>query len=54
MTATEERAATSVGQSLPRKEDARLVTGRTRWTDSVTLPGTLHVALLRSPMCRVP
>jgi carbon-monoxide dehydrogenase large subunit len=50
MTATEERQAPTIGQPLRRKEDARLVTGRTRWTDSVTLPGTLHVALLRSPM----
>ncbi|HEX6936078.1 MAG TPA: xanthine dehydrogenase family protein molybdopterin-binding subunit [Actinomycetes bacterium] len=50
MTATEERPAASVGQPLRRKEDARLVTGRTRWTDSVTPPGTLYVALLRSPM----
>ena len=50
MTATEERAATSVGQPLRRKEDDRLVTGRTRWTDSVAVPGLLHVAVLRSPM----
>ena len=54
MTAVDEGTATvrqsSVGQPLRRKEDARLVTGRTRWTDSVVLPGMLHVALLRSPM----
>jgi carbon-monoxide dehydrogenase large subunit len=50
MTATEERTAAAVGQSLHRKEDARLVTGRTRWTENVTLPGMLHVAVLRSPM----
>ena len=50
MTATEERPAAQIGQPLRRKEDARLVTGRTRWTDSVTLPGMLHVVLLRSPM----
>ncbi len=50
MTATEERAAASIGQPLRRKEDARLVTGRTRWTDSVVLPGMLHAAVLRSPM----
>jgi carbon-monoxide dehydrogenase large subunit len=50
VTATEERAETSVGQPLRRKEDDRLVTGRTRWTDSVAVPGMLHVALLRSPM----
>jgi carbon-monoxide dehydrogenase large subunit len=50
VTATEERVEPSIGQPLRRKEDARLVTGRTRWTDSVTLPGLLHVAVLRSPM----
>jgi len=50
VTATEERAEAAIGRPLRRKEDARLVTGRTRWTDNVTLPGMLHVALLRSPM----
>jgi carbon-monoxide dehydrogenase large subunit len=50
VTATEERPAAAIGQPLRRKEDARLITGRTRWTDSVSLPGMLHVALLRSPM----
>ncbi|MBA2317649.1 MAG: xanthine dehydrogenase family protein molybdopterin-binding subunit [Euzebyales bacterium] len=40
----------SVGQPLHRKEDARLVTGQTRWTDNLTAPGTLHMAVLRSPM----
>ena len=37
-------------QARLRKEDARLVTGRTRWTDNITLPGMLHLAILRSPM----
>ncbi|MCW2609719.1 MAG: aldehyde oxidase and xanthine dehydrogenase molybdopterin binding protein, partial [Cryptosporangiaceae bacterium] len=32
------------------KEDARLIVGRTRWTDNITLPGMLHIAILRSPM----
>ena len=32
-----------------RKEDARLVTGRTRWTENIALPGMLHLAILRSP-----
>ncbi|MBS3940069.1 MAG: xanthine dehydrogenase family protein [Actinobacteria bacterium] len=39
-----------VGVTKLRKEDAHLVTGRTRWTDNVQLPGLLHVALVRSPM----
>jgi carbon-monoxide dehydrogenase large subunit len=43
-------AAPAVGQPLRRKEDARLLTGRTRWTSNISLPGMLHVAVLRSPM----
>ena len=39
-----------VGRARLRKEDARLITGRTQWTDNVTLPGMLHLAILRSPM----
>ncbi|MGH3470211.1 MAG: xanthine dehydrogenase family protein molybdopterin-binding subunit, partial [Thermocrispum sp.] len=39
-----------VGRARLRKEDARLITGRTRWTDNLTLPGMLHLAFLRSPM----
>ena len=33
-----------------RKEDARLITGRTRWTDNIILPGMLHLAVVRSPV----
>ncbi|CAM3787679.1 xanthine dehydrogenase family protein molybdopterin-binding subunit [Kibdelosporangium persicum] len=47
MTAT---AEPEVGKARLRKEDARLITGRTRWTDNITLPGMLHLAVLRSPM----
>jgi len=50
MTATESPPTANVGTSQPRKEDARLVTGQTRWTDNLTPPGTLYVAILRSPM----
>src|SRR3989454_6979951 len=39
-----------VGKARLRKEDARLITGRTRWTDNISLPGMLHLAVLRSPM----
>jgi aerobic carbon-monoxide dehydrogenase large subunit len=52
MTVTEERAsapAGEVGAARQRKEDARLITGRTMWTENVTLPGMLHLAILRSP-----
>jgi carbon-monoxide dehydrogenase large subunit len=38
-----------IGKARLRKEDARLITGRTRWTDNLTLPGMLHLAVLRSP-----
>ncbi|GAA4454172.1 xanthine dehydrogenase family protein molybdopterin-binding subunit [Phytohabitans houttuyneae] len=50
MTIMEERPATEVGAARRRKEDARLITGRTMWTENVTLPGMLHLAILRSPM----
>ncbi|MFD0802373.1 xanthine dehydrogenase family protein molybdopterin-binding subunit [Streptomonospora algeriensis] len=32
-----------------RKEDARLITGQTNWTDNIQQTGMLHVAFLRSP-----
>jgi len=32
-----------------RKEDARLITGHTRWTENIALPGMVHLAILRSP-----
>lgn len=38
-----------VGQRVPRKEDARLVTGRGRFVDDVSVPGMLHCAFVRSP-----
>lgn len=52
MTAIEDRpeATGKVGDWTLRKEDARLITGQTRWTDNITLPGMLHAAVLRSPM----
>ncbi|MGI8994736.1 MAG: xanthine dehydrogenase family protein molybdopterin-binding subunit, partial [Nocardioidaceae bacterium] len=50
MTVTEDRPTTEVGSARRRKEDRRLITGRTRWTDNLTLPGMLHLAMVRSPM----
>ena len=44
------QAAHLVGQPLRRKEDARIITGQARWTDNLTLPGLLHMAIARSPM----
>ncbi len=48
MTATEERPV-GFGR-LSRKEDPRLVRGKGRFVDDITLPGMLHGALLRSPV----
>jgi aerobic carbon-monoxide dehydrogenase large subunit len=38
-----------LGASVRRREDARLVTGLGRYVADVALPGTLHVAVHRSP-----
>jgi len=40
---------TEIGTSRRRKEDQRLITGRTRYTDNMVLPGMLHLAVVRSP-----
>jgi aerobic carbon-monoxide dehydrogenase large subunit len=37
------------GRARLRKEDERLITGQTNWTDNLQLPGMLHIAFLRSP-----
>ncbi|MGY1916717.1 xanthine dehydrogenase family protein molybdopterin-binding subunit [Blastococcus sp. SYSU DS0973] len=55
MTAVEERTGTpapekEIGKARRRKEDARLITGRTTWTDNMVLPGMLHLAVVRSPV----
>jgi carbon-monoxide dehydrogenase large subunit len=54
MTVTEDAAtlapAKEVGQPRKRKEDARLITGKTTWTDNMSLPGMLHIAVVRSPV----
>jgi aerobic carbon-monoxide dehydrogenase large subunit len=39
-----------LGRARRRKEDRRLLTGRTQWTDNLQLPGMAYVAFLRSPM----
>jgi carbon-monoxide dehydrogenase large subunit len=50
MTVTENPTARKeIGSARRRKEDQRLITGRTRWTDNIQLPGMLHVAMVRSP-----
>ena len=41
--------AAEMGKARLRKEDARLITGQTNWTDNIRLPGMLHMAFVRSP-----
>jgi carbon-monoxide dehydrogenase large subunit len=51
MTTTAEPTTPSeLGRARVRKEDARLITGRTRWTDNISLTGLLHLAVVRSPI----
>ncbi|MGH3217651.1 MAG: xanthine dehydrogenase family protein molybdopterin-binding subunit [Streptosporangiaceae bacterium] len=38
-----------IGRALPRKEDARLLTGTARFLADIKLPGTLYARVLRSP-----
>jgi aerobic carbon-monoxide dehydrogenase large subunit len=42
--------ANAIGRPIKRKEDARLLHGQTNWTDNIQLPGTVHMAILRSPV----
>jgi carbon-monoxide dehydrogenase large subunit len=51
MSATEETTTNGrhVGRALRRKEDPRLITGRSRYVDDIALPGTLYVSFVRSP-----
>ncbi len=37
------------GSGIRRREDPRLITGGSTYTDDVTLPGMVHAAILRSP-----
>jgi aerobic carbon-monoxide dehydrogenase large subunit len=48
-TDTQVQAAAEIGKARVRKEDTRLVTGQTNWTDNIQLPGMLHMAFARSP-----
>jgi carbon-monoxide dehydrogenase large subunit len=49
MTAPTVAHPAELGRARLRKEDARLITGQTNWTDNIVLPGLLHMAFLRSP-----
>ncbi len=39
-----------IGQPVRRFEDFRLIAGRGRYTDDITLPGTTHAFVLRAPV----
>lgn len=39
----------SIGRHEPRREDARLLTGRGRYVDDIAVPGALHASFVRSP-----
>jgi carbon-monoxide dehydrogenase large subunit len=49
MAVAEEAAGTFIGTSVKRREDHALLTGRTTWVDNLTRPGTLTMAVVRSP-----
>ena len=54
MTAVDERAAEAtgpeIGKARRRKEDQRLITGRTKFTDNLSVSGMLHLGMVRSPV----
>ncbi|MFZ9966173.1 MAG: xanthine dehydrogenase family protein molybdopterin-binding subunit [Steroidobacteraceae bacterium] len=43
-------SSTGIGQSVPRLEDQRFITGRGNYTDDMSRPGELHAYLVRSPV----
>ncbi|MQB01526.1 MAG: carbon-monoxide dehydrogenase large subunit [Actinobacteria bacterium] len=49
MAVTEHEIA-GVGHSIKRKEDARFIQGKGTYVDDISLPGMLHMAILRSPL----
>jgi aerobic carbon-monoxide dehydrogenase large subunit len=49
MTTQTQAPEAELGRARLRKEDARLITGQTTWTDNIILPGMVHMAFLRSP-----
>jgi len=50
VTAVTDAPSAEIGKSRRRKEDQHLITGRTTWTDNMSLPGMVHLAILRSPI----
>ena len=48
-TRPEETGYRFIGKPLPRKEDARLITGKGRFTDDFSLDGQAYAVMVRSP-----
>src|SRR5262245_30370167 len=38
-----------IGAAIPRREDARLLSGRGTFVDDLEMPGVVHAAMVRSP-----
>jgi aerobic carbon-monoxide dehydrogenase large subunit len=49
MTTDTAQSTPYVGRPLRRREDFKFLTGNGRYVDDIKLPGTLHLAILRSP-----
>jgi aerobic carbon-monoxide dehydrogenase large subunit len=49
MAVPETREHRWLGKSVARKEDERFVRGKGNYVDDITLPGMLHMSILRSP-----
>src|ERR671919_932182 len=45
-----EETISGIGHSIKRKEDARFIRGQGNYVDDISLPGMLHMAILRSPL----
>jgi carbon-monoxide dehydrogenase large subunit len=50
VTTTTEAPGQEIGAARTRKEDAHLITGRSTYVDNMSLPGMVHLAMVRSPM----
>src|SRR5438270_13038955 len=46
---TEPKPGGSLGVAMKRKEDPRFIQGKGRYVDDISLPGMLHLAVVRSP-----
>jgi carbon-monoxide dehydrogenase large subunit len=49
LTSRESHAPRGIGKSMPRREDARLLTGAGQYANDFSLPGQAYAYLVRSP-----